>query len=148
MRLDTEFLMAHDYTRFATLDIDKECESAYFQHHRLLNEFAAGTNADTKAASKAIRPMLEGYLHRRFPSLVPKSLMFGQVVVLIRDADAASPLRHAQSLVAELNGTTSMNMPASFIMTRTPAQIRRWLLRPSSKRSLFGRFISFTVGCR
>ena len=96
-------LAADDYTRFATFDIDKECESAYFQHHRLLNEFAAGTNADTKAASKAIRPMLEGYLHRRFPSLVRKSLMFGQVVVLIRDADAASPLRHAQSLVAELN---------------------------------------------
>ena len=45
---------------------------------------------------------LEGYLHRRFPSLVPKSLMFGQVVVLIRDADSASPLRHAQNLIAEL----------------------------------------------
>ena len=95
-------LAADDYTGFAELDIDKECESAYFQHHRLLNEFAAGTNADTKAVSKAIRPMLEGYLHRRFPGLVPKSLMFGRVVVLIRDADAASPLRHAQSLVAEL----------------------------------------------
>lgn len=96
-------LAAQDYTGFAALDIDKECESAYFQHHRLLNEFAAGANADTKAIAKAIRPMLEGYLHRRFPSLVPKSLMFGQVVVLIRDADAASPLRHAQNLVAELN---------------------------------------------
>ena len=96
-------LAAHDYTGFAALDIDKECESAYFQHHRLLNEFAAGTNADTKAVAKAIRPMLEGYLHRRFPSVVPKSLMFGQVVVLIRDADTASPLNHAQNLVAELN---------------------------------------------
>jgi wobble nucleotide-excising tRNase len=69
----------------------------------LLNEFTAGTNADTKAVAKAIRPMLEGYLHRRFPSLVPKSLMFGQVVAFIRDADAASPLSHAQNLVAELN---------------------------------------------
>lgn len=96
-------LAAHDYTGFAALDIDKECESAYFQNHRLLNEFAAGTNADTKAVAKAIRPMLEGYLHRRFPSVVPKSLMFGQVVVLIRDADTASPLNHAQNLVAELN---------------------------------------------
>lgn len=96
-------LAANDYTGFSTLEIDKECESAYFQHHRLLNEFGAGSNSDSKAVAKAIRPMLEGYLHRRFPSLVPKSLMFGQVVVCIRDAPASSPLSHAKSLVAELN---------------------------------------------
>ena len=47
--------------------------------------------------------MLEGYLHRRFPSLIPKSLMFGQVVGCIRDAPTASPLRHAQNLIAELS---------------------------------------------
>lgn len=96
-------LAANDYTVFSTLEIDKECESAYFQHHRLLNEFVAGSNSDAKAVAKAIRPMLEGYLHRRFPSLVPKSLMFGQVVVCIRDAPVTSPLRHAKSLVTELN---------------------------------------------
>lgn len=95
-------LAAGDYTGFAVLDIDKECESAYFQHHRMLNDFNAGRNADTKAVAKAIRPMLEGYLHRRFPSLITKSLMFGNVVILIRDAGAASPLSHAQNLVAEL----------------------------------------------
>lgn len=94
---------ANDYTGFSALEIDKECESAYFQHHRLLNEFVAGSNLDAKAVAKAIRPMLEGYLHRRFPSLVPKSLMFGHVVGCIRDAPATSPLSHAKSLVAELN---------------------------------------------
>ncbi len=92
-----------DYTGFAALDIDKECESAYFQHHRLLNNFNVGRSEDIKTVAKAIRPMLEGYLHRRFPSLLPKSLMFGQVVVIIRDADAASPLSHARNLVSELN---------------------------------------------
>lgn len=96
-------LAANDYTGFAPLDVDRECESAYFQHHRLLNEFAAGATSDAKAVAKAMRPMLEGYLHRRFPNLVPKSLMFGQVVVCIRDAPTASPLRHAQNLIAELN---------------------------------------------
>lgn len=96
-------LAPSDYTGFASLDVDKECESAYFQHHRLLNEFSAGGPCDTKSGAKAIRPMLEGYLHRRFPGLVPKSLMFGQIVVLIRDAASPNPLRHAQNLVAELN---------------------------------------------
>ena len=96
-------LAANGYTGFSTLEIDKECESAYFLHHRLLNEFVAGSNPDAKAVAKAIRPMLEGYLHRRFPSLISKSLMFGQVVVCIRDAPINSPLRHATNLVAELN---------------------------------------------
>ena len=96
-------LAAGNYTGFAVLDIDKECESAYFQHHRLLNEFVAGKGIDVRSVAKAIRPMLEGYLHRRFPGLVSKELLFGQVVVLIRDALIPDPLCHAQDLVVELN---------------------------------------------
>lgn len=92
-----------DYTNFAQLDIDKECESNYFQHHRLLNEFASGKGCDARSVAKAIRPMLEGYLHRRFPFLIPNSLLFGQVVALIRGANAPSPLCHAAGLVTELN---------------------------------------------
>ncbi|MGH6626333.1 MAG: AAA family ATPase [Burkholderiaceae bacterium] len=92
-----------DYTNFESLDVDKVCESVYFQHHRVLNEFAAGNGGDPKAVAKAIRPMLEGYLHRRFPGLVPKSLMFGQVLALIRDAVPPSPLCHAKNMVDELN---------------------------------------------
>lgn len=96
-------LASGDYTDFAALDLDKECESAYFQHHRLLNEFLAGKETDAMAVAKAIRPMLEGYLHRRYPGLVPRSLLFGQVVAYIRDSTAPSPLCHAQNLVNELN---------------------------------------------
>lgn len=96
-------LAANDYTGFSALDVDKECESAYFQHHRLLNEFVAGSNPDSKAVAKAIRPMLEGYLHRRFPSLISKSRMFGEIVVGIRDAPPGNPLSHAKNLVTELN---------------------------------------------
>ena len=92
-----------NYTDFATLDIDKECESIYSQHHRLLNDFGAGKGGDPKSVAKAIRPLLEGYLHRRFPGLLPKDLMFGQVVVLIRDSIAPSPLCYAKNLVDELN---------------------------------------------
>lgn len=92
-----------NYTDFASLDIDKECESPYSKHHRLLNDFGAGKGGDTTSVAEAIRPMLEGYLHRRFPGLLPKDLMFGQAVVLIRDSVAPSPLCHAKNLVDELN---------------------------------------------
>lgn len=47
--------------------------------------------------------MLEGYLHRRFPGLLARDLMFGQVVVHIRDAVVPSPLAYAKNLVDELN---------------------------------------------
>lgn len=93
----------NNYTDFASLDIDKECESVYSQHHRLLNEFSAGNGGDPRSVAKAIRPMLEGYLHRRFPGLLPRDHLFGQVVVLIRDSLATSPLSHAKNLVDELN---------------------------------------------
>lgn len=93
----------NNYTDFAALDIDKECESPYSQYHRLLYEFAAGHGGDQKSVAKAIRPMLEGYLHRRFPGLLPKDLMFGQVVALIRDSGANSPLLHAKNVADELS---------------------------------------------
>ena len=47
--------------------------------------------------------MLEGYLHRRFPGLLPKDLMFGGVVIRIRDSVAPSPLTHAANLIDALN---------------------------------------------
>jgi wobble nucleotide-excising tRNase len=92
-----------EYSDFALLDIDRECESVYYQHHRLLNDFTSGQKCDARSVAKAIRPMLEGYLHRRFPGLIPKSLMFGGVVALIRDAVAPNPLCHAVNLVDVLN---------------------------------------------
>lgn len=92
----------HEYTDFSSVDIDKECESPFARHHRLLVEFARGHGGDPNVAAKAIRPLLEGYLHRRFPGLLPKGVMFGQVIDCIRSATAPNPLCHAQSLVGEL----------------------------------------------
>lgn len=92
----------HNYTDFASLDIDRECESDYARHHRLLTNFSTGNGGDTAMVAKTVRPMLEGYLHRRFPGLVPKGLMFGGVVIHIRDTVTPSPLCHAANLVDEL----------------------------------------------
>jgi wobble nucleotide-excising tRNase len=92
----------NNYTDFASLDIDRECESDYARHHRLLTTFSTGNGGDRTTVAKAVRPMLEGYLHRRFPGLVPKGLMFGGVIVHIRNTVAPSPLFHAANLVDEL----------------------------------------------
>lgn len=92
------------YTDFADIDIDRECESSYYRHHRMLAELVEGKPCpDSRSVAKTIRPLLEGYLHRRFPGFIPEGLMFGQVVNLIRDSGSPSPLVYAHHLVEELN---------------------------------------------
>jgi len=91
-----------DYSDLAEFNVDQECESPYYRHHRMLSEFYTTGTHEVHEVAKAIRPFLEGYLHRRFPGLLPKEQMFGGVLTFIRDAAAPHPAVHAQSLVAEL----------------------------------------------
>lgn len=95
------------FTDFAPLNLDLECESTYFKHHRMLEEFLNGEHTNSTEVAKSIRPMLEGYLHRRFPNLIPKGHLFGQIVGDINAASVASPLYHAKNITAELNEINS-----------------------------------------
>ncbi|MCO4135732.1 AAA family ATPase [Citrobacter portucalensis] len=96
------------YSKLMRLDVDKECESMYYKNHRLVSEYYLGENDhDEKEVAVAIRPLLEGYLHRRFPNTIAPNLLFGEIVNKINDSVAGSPLHHARSLVAELNQINS-----------------------------------------
>lgn len=89
------------YTDFARFDVDRECESDYYRNHRLVSSFVSGEPVDVSSVAAAIRPMLEGYLQRRFPGLL-RGQMFGDVLNSIDCAVAPSPLVHAQGLTAEI----------------------------------------------
>lgn len=93
------------YTNFVGFKIDHECESAYYKHYRLLTEFVDGStnNTDLHSIAKAIRPMLEGYLHRRFPCRIKRSWMFGTILSEVGRAQLNDPLKYLESLVTELN---------------------------------------------
>lgn len=104
MKLKT---VANRYSDFDAIDIDKECESSYFRCHRTLGEYLDGTAHSSMEVARSIRPMLEGYLHRRFPGMISSGLLFGQVINLINDAPQGSPLAHAQNITAELNEINS-----------------------------------------
>lgn len=92
-----------DYSDFGAIDLDRECESAYYTNYRTVDDFVAGTATDHKAAATAMRPLLEGYLHRRYPGKVSDGVMLGAAINQIDKAQAPSPLVHAQSHIAELN---------------------------------------------
>lgn len=91
---------ANGYSDFDTMDFYEACEGKYYKNHRHLTLFANGdASADPHKAAKAIRPFLEGYLHRRFPGHVPTELVFGQVIAFIKSADATHPVAAAKVLV-------------------------------------------------
>lgn len=95
--------VANRYSDFDDINIDQECETAYFKYHRTLDEYMAGNALSSMEVARSIRPMLEGYMHRRFPGLVSDGLLFGQVVDLINNAQTPSPLTYAQNITGELN---------------------------------------------
>lgn len=91
------------YSVFAPCDIDDICASSYYRHHRLVAGFVdghAGINA--LEVAKAIRPLLEGYYHRRFPGVIPQGLMFGQIIAMVADSSVTGPLTNLRPLVQEL----------------------------------------------
>lgn len=99
--------VANRFSDFGDIDIDQECESAYFKNHRRLNEYMAGNIECSMDIARSIRPMLEGYLHRRFPGRINSGLLFGQVVAQITNAQSPCPLVHAQNITGELNEINS-----------------------------------------
>ncbi len=101
----------NDYSAFGTCDVDDVCSSDYYRHHRMVADYAAGkSTAKAQEVAKAIRPLLEGYYHRRFPTMIPQGHTFGTVIELVKAAKAPHPLAflapRMQELV-ELNGYTS-----------------------------------------
>lgn len=91
------------YSNFRKIDLDIECESSYFKNHRILNSYISSGTPDKGLVAPCIRTMLEGYLHRRFPNILKKDCMFGEVVAQIVSAPETSPLHYAKNIVTELN---------------------------------------------
>jgi wobble nucleotide-excising tRNase len=91
------------YSAFGKCDIDDLCASDYYRHHRMVADYVDGkSTANKRDVAKAIRPLLEGYYHRRFPGSIPQSLMFGQVIALAVDPVTIGPLTNLRPLAKEL----------------------------------------------
>ena len=115
---------ANDYSTFGAFDPDKECESEFARHHRLLSEFDASGTGDAKPVAAAIRLMLEAHLFRRFPNQLPKGMMFGQLITHIRDTPP--PSRLTWPTTSSPSCAPSTTMRGCFTTTRTRTDIRRF----------------------
>lgn len=94
----------NNYTDFAAIDIDSECASDYYKNHKTLSEYIAGFPVpELRSVARAIRPLLEGYLHRRFPSRVQRGKLFGNIIGDAAASKLPDPLAHLQPIIQELN---------------------------------------------
>jgi len=92
------------YSAIVLCDIDDICSSDYYRHHRIVADFVDGKpTANTRDVAKAIRPLLEGYYHRRFPGKIPRKLSFGQIIALALDPGTTGPLTNLRPLAKELS---------------------------------------------
>jgi len=94
--------VAGGYSDFAKLDLDRECETPFYTHYRTVDEFISGATQDARGAATALRPLLEGHLHRRFPGLIAEGKMLGPSITDIGNAVAPSPLAHMAPWIVEL----------------------------------------------
>ncbi|MFD2340676.1 AAA family ATPase [Clavibacter michiganensis subsp. tessellarius] len=94
--------VADDYSEFAPVDLERECESEYYTNYRSVNDFVAGRSTDPRSAATALRPVVEGFLHRRYPGALVHGGTLGGVIHQIDIAQTPSVLVHAKSDVVEL----------------------------------------------
>ena len=95
--------VADGYSAFDSIDIEEVCSSDYYHHYHLVTRFVEGRySGDTHSVAKALRPLLEGYYHRRFPSRIPRRLMFGQIITMAQQATLPDPLSYLAPILGEL----------------------------------------------
>ena len=94
----------NDYSALGECNVDDICASDYYRHYRLVVDYVEGNPAcNSRDVAKAIRPLLEGYYHRRFPGRLPKRTMFGRVIDKIQQAVPPDPLTNLQPQLTEMS---------------------------------------------
>lgn len=93
----------NDYSAFGRCDLDVLCESDYYRHHRMVVRYVeSATSENIRDVAKALRPLLEGYYHRRFPGMIPRNQMFGKIISEQIEGATSGPLLGLTTLVPEL----------------------------------------------
>ncbi|GAA1362778.1 AAA family ATPase [Brevibacterium luteolum] len=102
------------YSDIGLIDLDALCQSDYLRNYKLVSGVVSGElNGvdDVKSGAIALRPLLEGYLHRKYPEVIPTGVTLGSAITAIEDSSGSdSPCAAMASRVEELR---EMNAYAS-----------------------------------
>lgn len=92
-----------EYSVISDCDLEDVCLSDYHQHYLCVHEFVeAQPSADARKAAMALRTLVEGHLHRRFPSHLKPGVMLGKLITAIENSTPPNPMVALQSQVEEL----------------------------------------------
>ncbi|UKE73890.1 AAA family ATPase [Xanthomonas graminis] len=103
----------NNLSSFADLDIGLECQSSYQRNLADVGNFAEGIGGgvDKELVAKSLRPLVEGYIQRRFPLDIPRNKNFGEILNLIRVSRPGEPLNAASVLLEELQALNDYTIP-------------------------------------
>lgn len=91
------------YSKFESANFNEKCHSEYHKKFMLLENFVKNGSGEEDKVACAIRPLLEGYLHRRFPAQVSRNTLIGVIIANANNASSDNPLYHLKNLTNELN---------------------------------------------
>lgn len=91
------------YSSFGDCDIDDVCSSDYYRHHKIVSDYVDGKQTlPLPEVAKAIRPLVEGYYHRRFPRSIPRRTTLGNIIQLVHNASPQNPLANLKKILGEI----------------------------------------------
>jgi wobble nucleotide-excising tRNase len=95
---------ANDFSHIdGKFDLDDYCSSEYYKHYVLVERYvAAEPGCDRLDVAKALRPLIEGHLHRCFPKKFKEGQTVGDMLDQVKTAVSPSPLARLQSLHSDL----------------------------------------------
>ncbi len=94
-----------DYSYLGVFDLDHYCSSNYYKHYALVERFTEGESSATAnplEVAKALRPLLEGHLHRCFPKRFREGRTVGEMLGDVQNATGTNPLVRLKPHHAEL----------------------------------------------
>lgn len=95
---------AQNYSLLTDFDLDEFCASDYYKNYVLIETFLAGGVQQEKLldVAKALRPLVEGHMHKSFPKRFKDGQTVGQMLDVVKNAISPNPLVALQSLHADL----------------------------------------------
>ena len=82
-----------EFSELAPADFSMMCESDYYKRYRTTWNYLSGAAPDDLLpVAQALRVLVEGNLHRRFPGLIREGVTMGVIIGLIEAAPVGNPL--------------------------------------------------------